>query len=387
MPSPEILYAQQDFSLIPPLNLVVPVIAGDVVPTPSNVGLIYRNSSSGVLRYVRDANTVITVLLSGQVADADIASGAAISLSKLATDPLARGNHTGTQPASTISDLGATVRAVRLDEFAVPTSALNAGGQRITNMAAATVGNEAPTLQQVQNLVSAARSNQDYKDSVRVAVGTNVSLSAPGSTLDGVALADGDRVLLYGQTAAAENGIYVLTGATPVLTRAGDADSDAEVTSGMTVPVTEGTRADTMAILTTDGAITLGTTALSFTFLSVPTAYVAGDGIQINGNVISLLTVDIARGGTGATTVEAARDNLGVARRGFVATLPSIGVGGTVNVVHGLGSVDVVVEVYRIADGATVRISTARVDANTVSVSADIGVNANTLRIVILPVA
>lgn len=41
------------------------------------------------------------------IADAQVAAGAAIALSKLATDPLARINHTGTQTLSTISDSGA----------------------------------------------------------------------------------------------------------------------------------------------------------------------------------------------------------------------------------------------------------------------------------------
>jgi hypothetical protein len=39
------------------------------------------------------------------IENADIKAGAAIDLSKLATDPLARANHTGTQAQSTITDL------------------------------------------------------------------------------------------------------------------------------------------------------------------------------------------------------------------------------------------------------------------------------------------
>ena len=44
------------------------------------------------------------MILDGTIANADISSSAAIALSKLATDPLARANHTGSQAASTISD-------------------------------------------------------------------------------------------------------------------------------------------------------------------------------------------------------------------------------------------------------------------------------------------
>jgi len=45
-----------------------------------------------------------SMILDGTILDADINASAAIALSKLATDPLARANHTGSQTASTISD-------------------------------------------------------------------------------------------------------------------------------------------------------------------------------------------------------------------------------------------------------------------------------------------
>ena len=44
------------------------------------------------------------MILNGTIVNADINSSAGIDLSKLATDPLARANHTGTQESSTISD-------------------------------------------------------------------------------------------------------------------------------------------------------------------------------------------------------------------------------------------------------------------------------------------
>lgn len=45
----------------------------------------------------------------GSVVDASVSASAAIALSKLAVDPLARANHTGTQLAATVSDFSATV--------------------------------------------------------------------------------------------------------------------------------------------------------------------------------------------------------------------------------------------------------------------------------------
>ncbi|MCQ6259327.1 phage tail protein [Pseudomonas sp. Q11] len=102
----------------------------------------------------------------------------------------------------------------------------------------------------------------DRKQSVRVATTANIVLSGAQS-IDGVAVVAGDRVLVKSQTLAKDNGIYVAANGAWV--RAKDADANAEVTSGLSVPVEEGaTLANTIWQLVTDGGIVLGTTALSF---------------------------------------------------------------------------------------------------------------------------
>jgi hypothetical protein len=62
------------------------------------------------------------MILDGTIVNADINASAAIALSKLATDPLARANHTGTQLAATVSDFDTQVRTSRLDQMAAPTA-------------------------------------------------------------------------------------------------------------------------------------------------------------------------------------------------------------------------------------------------------------------------
>jgi len=68
------------------------------------------------------------------IENADIAAGAAIDLSKLASDPLARANHTGTQLASTVSDFDTQVRTSRLDQMTIPTALINLNGNNIDNI-------------------------------------------------------------------------------------------------------------------------------------------------------------------------------------------------------------------------------------------------------------
>lgn len=85
-------------------------------------------------------------LVDGTIVNADINASAAIALSKLATDPLARANHTGTQTASTISDFDTQVRTSRLDQMAAPTAAVALNAQKITGLADPTSAQDAVTL-------------------------------------------------------------------------------------------------------------------------------------------------------------------------------------------------------------------------------------------------
>ncbi|QBZ91128.1 phage tail protein [Pseudomonas viciae] len=102
----------------------------------------------------------------------------------------------------------------------------------------------------------------DNKQSVRVATTANIALTGL-QTVDGISLLAGDRVLVKNQTVSKDNGIYIVGVA--AWQRAPDADSNAEVTSAMILSVEQGaTLADTRWQLVTDGAIVLGTTALTF---------------------------------------------------------------------------------------------------------------------------
>lgn len=48
--------------------------------------------------------------------------------------------------------------------------------------------------------------------------GSNISLSSPGASLDGISLSSGDLILLKDQTTASQNGVYVWNGASSALT-------------------------------------------------------------------------------------------------------------------------------------------------------------------------
>ena len=104
----------------------------------------------------------------------------------------------------------------------------------------------------------------DYKDSVLVASTNNVGITSTISSVDGVTLSQGNRILLVGQTTTTENGIYT-SQSDGTIARAFDADSTAEFSSGMTVYVEQGTsNGKSTWLLITTGEIVLGTTSLQF---------------------------------------------------------------------------------------------------------------------------
>ncbi len=273
-------------------------------------------------------------------------------------DPTARANHSGTQLAATISDLTTAIQAIRLDQMAAPTASVSLNSQKITNLAEPTVSTDAAT----KNYVDSAVNGTDWKQSVRCATtGSNLAALSGLLTIDGVTVVANDRVLVKDQTTGSANGIYLA--ASGAWTRSLDADANAEVTAGLSVMVTEGTTlADTQWRLTTNDSIVLGTTALVFAQIGAGTSYTAGTGISIAGSVVSIDT---------AVTV-----------RKFAQT---VGDGSAVSiaVTHGFNTLDVQVQVFEIATGATVECDVTRNSVNQVTVGFTTAPASNTLRVLV----
>jgi len=112
-------------------------------------------------------------------------------------------------------------------------------------------------------------------------------------TPDGVTAQVGDRVLVYNQTNAYENGVYTVTvvgdGSTAwVLTRATDADTYGannpnKLGQGSYFFVTSGnTGAGESYVCNTVGTITFGTTAITFSQFSASVPYYAGTGLTLS---------------------------------------------------------------------------------------------------------
>ena len=162
---------------------------------------------------------------------------------------------------------------------------IDVNNSRISNITDPTQAQDAAT----KAYVDAVKQSLDIKDSVRVATTANITIATAlnvGDVIDGITLVDGDRVLVKDQSTASENGIYT-AGSSPV--RAVDANTSAEVTSGLFCFVTEGTtNGDNGFVLTTNDPITLDTTNLTFAQFSGAGQIVAGDALSKTGNTLNV---------------------------------------------------------------------------------------------------
>jgi hypothetical protein len=229
-----------------------------------------------------------------------------------AIDFLARANHTGSQTASTISDFATAVQAFRLDQLAAAGADVSLGSHKLTNVTDPSSAQDAATKNYIDSALASLASGQVLKGAVKCAATTNISLTTPGATIDGVTMVANDIVLLTGQTTGSQNGPYVWNGASSTMTRALNWDTSAEAVLGSYWIVEQGTNADTFALLTNDTALTLGTTVPAFVFRgSAGATYTGSSSILVSGGVISAILASasglVSASGLGIDTTVVAR--------------------------------------------------------------------------------
>ena len=287
--------------------------------------------------------------------------------------------------------------------------------------------------------VDAARQGLDVKQSVRVATTAAVNLAADlqtGDVIDGVTLAAGDRVLVKNQVSGSENGIYVAVASGTAL-RSSDANGTidtGELKPGTFAFVEEGTvNSDKGFVVSTNGTITIDSTAIAWTQFSGAGSFEAGDGLSQSGNTINVnvtsnrtaITADaidisanyvgqtsittlgtittgvwngtdvaVADGGTNSSTSSGARTNLAAdGTQGAGVSVPVlarvvtkvIGDGSATGIAiqHGFATRDVLVQVYDAATYDTVICDVVRTDTNNVTVTFSVAPTLNSYRVVI----
>ena len=206
-----------------------------------------------------------------------------------------------------------------------------------------------------KSYVDSVANGLDVKASVRVATTANLAGTYDNSAgtitagsngaiaVDGVTLTANDRILVKDQSTGTQNGFYKVTatggaGAAFVLTRTPDADAASELTAGAFTFTEEGTaNADNGYVLSTNGAITLGSTAIAFEQFSGAGQIAAGNGLTKTRNTIDVVgtadkitvssnAITIASGYVGQTSIT----TLGTIATGvWNGTAIAVGSGGT----------------------------------------------------------
>jgi hypothetical protein len=292
-----------------------------------------------------------TLSVAGATTVADL-SATTISVSGAATLSSTL-NVTG---ATTLDDTSATTLTVTGDTTLTTLSATAAIFSGDVTFSSQAICSTAPTLNShLTNKLYVDSLLQGYriKEYAEVIVLTNVAISNPGTAVfDGVTLTSGARVLLAGQTASSENGIYIFNSSTTALTRSADANVGTELQLA-TISIAQGTKTG-YTYRVNETSITLGTTAITFSAIQTPTNITAsnvgatGTGVfkQKAGTDLefkklrsenSILTITsetdtvafeiiesdidrnaagggaltVANGGTGSSTAAGARANLG----------------------------------------------------------------------------
>lgn len=218
------------------------------------------------------------------------------------------------------------------------------------------------------------------KDSCRVSTQSNTNLASPGASIDGVAMASGDRVLVRSQTAAAENGIYIWNGAAAAMTRSADASTFDELEQAVT-SIEEGTDASTTWRQTAVNG-TLGSTSVTWSAFGSSTP----DASETVKGKLELATQSETDTGTddlrAVTPLKLATSVY--AKRKVTATIGD-GSATQFDITHNLATRDVQVEIYR-NSGAydTILCDVSRTDTNTVRLNFAAAPSSNQFKAVII---
>ena len=189
------------------------------------------------------------------------------------------------------------------------TGSFNLGGFVATNSGAPSAATDLTT----KSYVDAKVNGLSIHPFMRAVAATNIVLTSPGSTIDLVSLAAGDRVFLIGQSNPSQNGPWVWSGASTTMTRPADwATGSTQPEGAYWISDPDGNIYKNSKFFTNNtSTITVDTTAVTFSQDNSGVYYTSGNGLTLvgtqfktaNGNGISLdgsnnitVTADTARG-------------------------------------------------------------------------------------------
>lgn len=286
---------------------------------------------------------------------------------------------------------------INLSALAAPTANVGWGGYKITNLGDPSADTDAAN----KGYVDSVAQGLNIHDSVVAAtpaslasitsgsvtynngssgVGATLTLGVALTTLDGVSLTNGDRILVKNESTAANNGIYTWATGGTVLTRATDFDQTAEMGGGDFFFVTGGSTYDNTGWVCIDKITTVGTTPVVFTQFSGAGTYTASNGVQLVGNNFSGV---VASGGGLSVGSSGFSVDTAVVVRKYAANVGD-GASTSYTVTHNLGTQDVQVTVYdNSSPYAEVVVDVQHTSTNAVTVLFSTAPTSNQYRVVV----
>lgn len=190
------------------------------------------------------------------------------------------------------------------------TGTIAASGARITGLGTPTQATDATTKQYVDDIAQGLNVHEasqvatvanlpaTYTPGTGPGVGAQLILDTVTTVIDGYTLVLGDRVLVKNQTAAAENGIYVVSqiATQTIFTRATDYDTPAKMAGGDFTFVQHGTVNNDTGWVQVDPVVTVGVTDVIFTQFSGAGTYTAGTGLTLTGSQFSVTDTAVTAG-------------------------------------------------------------------------------------------
>ena len=195
------------------------------------------------------------------------------------------------------------------------TGTVNVGNFIISNVATPTASTDAATKQYVDDVAQGLNTHASCNAATQTTlatisggtvtydngtdgVGATLTTTGTYTTIDGVTLSNGMRILVKNEVAQANNGIYVRTSAT-VLTRATDFNTAAEIAGGDFTFVTAGTLYNSTGWVQIDDVVTVGTDPIVWEQFSGAGEYTAGTGLTLTGTQFSITNTTVTAGAYG----------------------------------------------------------------------------------------
>ena len=252
-----------------------------------------------------DVNTV------NNIDNADIKALAGIDATKIANGSVtnARFQYIGTLNSNAQEQLDLKITASSADTLTNKTmgDSLDCGSNRIINLANPVADEDAVNKTYVDSIAQGLHLKASCRVATTQDLDSNGSISGTASyssnqitatlavsgtfTVDGVDVANDERVLIKDQSAGAENGLYKVTisGTSLTLDRTDDFNHVDNIKSGSFTFITEGTVNENRGFtLTTDDAITVGSTSLAFSQFNALGQILAGTGLSKSGDTLNM---------------------------------------------------------------------------------------------------